>query len=111
MIVPAPIAEDASSEADIMTSASENRLDLAASRLLRGLLLGIFSGPLLLWIYAWCMVDTTQPDWITNKLHMMFQMPDPGVVTVLALSGLACALLLMGSSGITLLRRGGPFRE
>src|SRR4051794_14986419 len=86
---------------------SANGFGVVVGRLGCGLLLGPFSCLALLWIYAWCMVDETQPDWISHKLHLMFQMPDPGLVTVFSLGGLAYAFLLVARSATTLLRQDG----
>jgi hypothetical protein len=56
-----------------------------------GILLGcafcIPPGSLLLVIYGLCLTDPHRPDYHVAKLRMMFRMPDPGVLTWLAVGG------------------------
>jgi hypothetical protein len=50
-----------------------------------GILLGcafcIPPGLLLLVIYGLCLTDSSRPDYHIAKLRMMFELPDPGVMT------------------------------
>jgi hypothetical protein len=67
----------------------------AAAALLGGVGLLLFSGFLLLWTYAWCLTDPSDPFYYFNKLRMMFNLPDPGVVTWLGLALFLDGLVLV----------------
>jgi hypothetical protein len=49
----------------------------------------------LAWVYAWCMVDPSLPDYEMRKVRMMFRMSDQGMVTVPALLGLVGSLVVL----------------
>ena len=49
----------------------------------------------LLWTYGWCMVDPNLPDYYSRKFRMMFDMRDPGLLSVPALIGLVACLAFL----------------
>lgn len=68
-------------------------------------LLGIGSCFALLWVYAWCMVDTRLPDAEARRIAMMFRMSDQGLMTVPALMALFGSVSYLLISFILCLRR------
>ena len=84
---------------DDQEHASVNRRMMLGCLAASGAGVGLASSFLLLWIYAWCMVDPAQPDYYSAKLQFMLQMPNPGNGTVLGLIGLACGTLLLACAG------------
>jgi hypothetical protein len=76
----------------------ENPVDKGriAGAIASGFALLLLSGIVLSWVYAWCMTDSSDPDYYYMKLRMMFGFPDPGIGTWLGI-----ALFLSGSALIT----------
>ena len=68
-------------------------------------ILALCSSFALLWVYAWCMVDTTLPDPEARRIRMMFRMSDQGLLTVPALIGLLASVLFLVISLLSHLRR------
>lgn len=79
---------------------SRNRLTSSLCGVLLGFSLCIPPAVLLLIIYGLCLTDPSRPDYYALKLHMMFHMPDPGLLTWLGIAGVFFGLSIAFIRGV-----------
>jgi hypothetical protein len=73
----------------------KDRLLRGVSLSLTGLTLMGLLGFVLLFVYAFSLVNPARPDYHLAKLRMMFNLPEPGIVTIPALLGFLTGLAML----------------